>query len=318
MTPLVVLDYGSQYTRLIARRLRELNVYSVILPSATTLEDLQEHQPAGVILSGGPSSVYDESAPQLPAGLMESGLPILAICYGMQLVAQQGGEVKPGTVREYGKSLLENYQGELFDTVEGDFIAWMSHGDSVAKPPQGFTVTAATSDTPIAAMENTQRKIYCIQFHPEVHHTPKGVTVLENFIAQTGLKRDWTSENILEQLTREAKEKIGGEKVLLAISGGVDSSTLGLLLNRAIGKQLFAVFVDHGLLRLGEAEEVEKALRGLGVNLTVVNAEERFLSALKGVSDPEEKRKIIGREFIEVFNREAQKLQAEHGNIKFL
>ncbi len=318
MTSLVVLDYGSQYTRLIARRLRELNVYSVILPSGSMLADIQQHSPAGVILSGGPNSVYDDGAPQLPEGLLESGLPTLAICYGMQLVAQQGGEVKPGTVREYGKSLLENYQGELFDTVEGDFIAWMSHGDSVAKPPEGFTVTASTNDTPIAAMENVERKIYCIQFHPEVHHTPKGVTVLENFIAQTGLKRDWTSDNILEQLTNEAKEKVGDEKVLLAISGGVDSSTLGLLLNRAIGKQLFAVFVDHGLLRLGEAEEVEKALRGLGVNLTVVNAEERFLSALEGISDPEEKRKIIGREFIEVFNREAQKLQAEQGNIKFL
>jgi GMP synthase (glutamine-hydrolysing) len=315
---LIVLDYGSQYTRLIARRLRELNVYSVILPSSSSLADIQKHDPAGVILSGGPNSVYDAGAPQLPEGLLESGLPILAICYGMQLVAQQGGEVKPGTVREYGKSLLENYKGELFDTIEGDFIAWMSHGDSVAKPPQGFTVTASTNDTPIAAMENVDKKIYCIQFHPEVHHTPKGVTVLENFIAQTGLKRDWTSENILEQLSNEAKEKVGNEKVLLAISGGVDSSTLGLLLNRAIGKQLFAVFVDHGLLRLGEAQEVEKALRGLGVNLTVVNAEERFLSALEGISDPEEKRKIIGREFIEVFNREAQKLQAEQGKIKFL
>jgi GMP synthase (glutamine-hydrolysing) len=315
---LIVLDYGSQYTRLIARRLRELNVYSVILPSSSSLADIQKHDPAGVILSGGPNSVYDAGAPQLPEGLLESGLPILAICYGMQLVAQQGGEVKPGTVREYGKSLLENYKGELFDTIEGDFIAWMSHGDSVAKPPQGFTVTASTNDTPIAAMENVEKKIYCIQFHPEVHHTPKGVTVLENFITQTGLKRDWTSENILEQLSNEAKEKVGNEKVLLAISGGVDSSTLGLLLNRAIGKQLFAVFVDHGLLRLGEAQEVEKALRGLGVNLTVVNAEERFLSALEGISDPEEKRKIIGREFIEVFNREAQKLQAEQGKIKFL
>ncbi|MGL4610224.1 MAG: glutamine-hydrolyzing GMP synthase [Trueperaceae bacterium] len=319
MTSLVVLDYGSQYTRLIARRLRELNVFSVILPSNSSLYDIQDQKPAGVILSGGPNSVYDAGAPQLPEGLLESGLPMLAICYGMQLVAQGlDGEVKPGTVREYGKSLLENYKGELFDTVDGDFIAWMSHGDSVAKAPSGFSITASTSDTPIAAMEDATRKIFCIQFHPEVHHTPKGVTVLENFIAATDLKRDWTSENILEQLTNEAKEKVGSEKVLLAISGGVDSSTLGLLLNRAIGKQLFAVFVDHGLLRLGEAEEVEKALRGLGVNLIVVNAEERFLSALKGVSDPEEKRKIIGREFIEVFNAEAKKLQVEQGNIKFL
>jgi GMP synthase (glutamine-hydrolysing) len=318
VTSLVVLDYGSQYTRLIARRLRELNVYSVILPSSATLPDLYKHDPAGVILSGGPNSVYDDGAPQLPEGMLETRLPILAICYGMHLVAQAGGEVKPGTVREYGKAKVEHYKGQLFDAVEGDFIAWMSHGDSVAKLPEGFEVTASTKDTPVAAMENVKRKIYCIQFHPEVNHTPKGTMLLENFITQTGLKREWTSENILEQLTHDVREKVGGEKVLLAISGGVDSSTLGLLLNRAIGKHLFAVFVDHGLLRLGEAEEVEKALRGLGVNLTVVNAEERFLSALRGVSDPEEKRKIIGREFIEVFNCEAQKLQAEQGKIKFL
>jgi GMP synthase (glutamine-hydrolysing) len=315
---IVVLDYGSQFTRLITRRLRELKVFSVILPGSSGLADIQTHKPSAVILSGGPNSVYDKDAPQLPEGLLESGLPILAICYGMQLVALAGGEVKPGTVREYGKSVLENYQGQLFDGIEGDFVAWMSHGDSVSRVPDGFMVTASTQDTPVAAMENTSRKIYCLQFHPEVHHTPKGIQVLENFLEQTDLPMNWTSENIIEQLTREVKEKVGHEKVLLAISGGVDSSTLGLLLNQAIGKQLFAVFVDHGLLRLGEAEEVEKALRHLGVNLTVVNAQERFLSALRGVTDPEEKRKIIGREFIEVFNHEAQKLQQEHGNIKFL
>ncbi len=318
MSSIVVLDYGSQYTRLITRRLRELKVYSVILPSSSTLDDIQKHQPAGVILSGGPNSVYDQNAPQLPQGLLESSLPILAICYGMQLIAQTSGEVKAGTVREYGKSVLESYKGQLFEGIEGEFVAWMSHGDSVARVPQGFTITASTQDTPIAAMENSERKIFCIQFHPEVHHTPKGISILENFLGQTSLPMNWTSENIIDQLTRDAREKVGKEKVLLAISGGVDSSTLGLLLNRAIGKQLFAVFVDHGLLRLGEAEEVEKALLGLGVNLIVVNAEEKFLAALKGISDPEEKRKIIGREFIEVFNGEAQKLQKEHGKIKFL
>jgi GMP synthase (glutamine-hydrolysing) len=248
-------------------------------------------------------------------GLLEAGLPVLGICYGMHLIAQTVGGVKPGKVHEYGKSVLETYQGKLFENVEGEFVAWMSHGDSVATIPQGFSITASTQDTPIAAMENLERNIFCIQFHPEVHHTPKGITILENFLQQTTLPMTWTSENIIDQLTHDAKEKVANEKVLLAISGGVDSSTLGLLLNRAIGTQLFAVFVDHGLLRLGEAEEVEKALRGLGVNLTVVNAEERFLSALKGISDPEEKRKIIGREFIEVFNAEAQKLQQEHGKI---
>ena len=318
MASIVVLDYGSQYTRLIARRLRELNVYSVILSADTSLETLQAQEAKGVILSGGPNSVYDEGAPGLPEGLLKAGLPVLAICYGMQLVAKEaGGEVKASSVREYGKASLERYHGTLFGGVEGDFIAWMSHGDAVSEPPPGFDVVASTRDTPVAAMEDPARQLYGIQFHPEVRHTPKGNTLLENFVRETGVQHDWTPENILETTVREVRQEVGDERVLLGISGGVDSSTLGLLLNEAIGDQLSAVFVDHGLLRLGEAEEVEKALRGLGVNLTVVEASERFLSALQGVRDPEEKRKIIGREFIEVFSAEAEK-QAAKGALTFL
>lgn len=319
MSSIVVLDYGAQYTRLITRRLRELSVYSVILPASSPLSKIQAHNPKGIILSGGPQSVYDKDATGLPEGLLAAGIPILAICYGMQVVAQAaGGKVSASNVREYGKAELNHYSGTLFEHVEGEFIAWMSHGDSVEVLPKGFEVSASTADTPIAAMEDKTRHLYCLQFHPEVQHTPKGMTLLENFIAQTDLKRDWTPENIVEQMTKEVQDTVGAERVLLGISGGVDSSTLGLLLHKAIGKQLFAVFVDHGLLRMGEAEEVERALRALGVNLTVIDASACFLEALAGVTDPEEKRKIIGREFIEVFNVEAERLQAEHGKLKFL
>lgn len=319
MSSIVILDYGSQYTRLITRRLRELQVYSLILPANAKLEEVLEQNPGGVILSGGPASVYDEGAAKLPAGLLESGLPILAICYGMQLITQAtGGEVEPSEVREYGKVLLSHYEGALFDGIEGEFVAWMSHGDSVSKLPPGFQAVAQTDDTPIAAMEDAARHLYCLQFHPEVQHTPKGTMLLENFLERTGVARNWTTEGIVQGLSSEVQDTVGDEHVLLGISGGVDSSTLGLLLHQAIGEQLFAVFVDHGLLRMGEAQEVEKALRELGVNLSVVDASQRFLSALKGVSDPEEKRKIIGREFIEVFYQEAQRLQEAHGEISFL
>ncbi len=319
MSSIVVIDYGSQYTRLITRRLRELQVFSVIVPHTADLAAIREHAPQGVILSGGPQSVTDAGAPGLPAGLLEAGLPVLAICYGMQLVARElGGRVHPSPVREYGKATLSRYGGTLFDGVEGEFVAWMSHGDSVAEPPPGFVVVAATDDTPVAAMEDARRGIYALQFHPEVRHTSKGMALLERFVAATGVRRDWTPENIVETMTREVRQRVGDERVLLGISGGVDSSTLGLLLHRALGERLVAVFVDHGLLRLGEAEEVERALRELGVDLRVVDASERFLSALEGIEDPEAKRKIIGREFIEVFAAEARAAQAAGGAIRFL
>ncbi|MFO7544964.1 MAG: glutamine-hydrolyzing GMP synthase [Trueperaceae bacterium] len=319
MSAIIVIDYGSQYTRLITRRLRELNVFSVIEPPTVTTEELRAHDPRGIILSGGPQSVTDEGAPAMPPGLLELGVPILAICYGMQLVTRAlGGEVVPSHVREYGKSTLTHYDGALFDGIEGEFVAWMSHGDTVGTAPPGFRVCAATDANPIAAMEDLERGIFALQFHPEVRHTPKGMSVLERFVHRTDAPRDWTPDAIIDRTVEEVRARVGDERVLLGISGGVDSSTLGLLLHRALGDRLIGVFVDHGLLRMGEADEVERALRDLGVNLRVVDASERFLSALEGVSDPEEKRKIIGREFIEVFSSEARALKADHGDIRFL
>jgi GMP synthase (glutamine-hydrolysing) len=319
MSSIVVIDYGSQYTRLITRRLRELQVFSIIEPPSVSVDTLRRHDARGVILSGGPQSVYAPGAPQLPPGLLDTELPVLAICYGMQLLARElGGEVAPSDVREYGKAVLTSYGGTLFDGLEGEFVAWMSHGDSVHAPPPGYTVVATTADTPVAAMEDSAAKRYGLQFHPEVRHTPKGLAVLERFVAATGVDRAWTPEHIIESSVSETRRRVGDERVLLGISGGVDSSTLGLLLHRAIGDRLVAVFVDHGLLRLGEAEEVERALRALGVDLVVVDASERFLSALEGIVDPEEKRKAIGRAFIDVFYAEAARVQDERGSIRYL
>jgi len=319
VSAIIVIDYGSQYTRLITRRLRELSVFSVIEPPTADVATLRAHAPRGIILSGGPQSVADAGAPTMPSGLLDLDVPILAICYGMQLVTRElGGEVLPSHVREYGKSTLARYDGALFEGIEGEFVAWMSHGDTVGEPPPGFRVCAATKDNPVAAMEDVERGIYALQFHPEVRHTPKGMAVLERFVHLTGAPRDWTPEAIVEQAVAEVRARVGDERVLLGISGGVDSSTLGLLLHRALGERMIGVFVDHGLLRMGEADEVERALRDLGVNLRVVDASERFLSALEGVTDPEAKRKIIGREFIEVFAAEARALEADGGDIRFL
>src|SRR5690606_15042221 len=253
---IVVVDFGSQYTRLIARRLRELGVYSAIVGPDVTAADLAAHDPAGVILSGGPRSVSEPGAPGLPAGVLDMGLPVLAVCYGMQLVARErGGRVVSSGRGEYGKAVLKEYGGRLFEGVEGEFVAWMSHGDSVAEAPPGFVVTAVSESGVIAAMEDDAGLVYCLQFHPEVRHTPKGSRLLERFVERTGVPRDWTPENIVQRAVEEVRATVGDERVLLAVSGGVDSSTLALLLTRAIGDRLVPVFVDHGLLRLGEAEE---------------------------------------------------------------
>ncbi len=319
MPSVVVVDYGSQYTRLITRRLRELHVYSVIETPAVTPARLRSHDARAVVLSGGPQSVYADGAPGLPPGLLDTGLPVLAICYGMQLLARElGGAVAPSSVREYGKAVLTTREGALLGGIEGEFVAWMSHGDSVAEVPPGFTISAATDDTPVAAMEDRRRRLYGLQFHPEVRHTPKGLALLDRFLHEAGMPRDWTSEHIIDQAVASVRERVGDERVLLGISGGVDSSTLGLLLHRAIGERLVAVFVDNGLLRLGEAEEVERALRGLGIDLVVVDAGERFLAALADIVDPEAKRKAIGGAFIEVFAAEARRVQDARGDIRFL
>jgi GMP synthase (glutamine-hydrolysing) len=310
---IVILDFGSQFTRLIARRFRELHAFSVILPGNASLEEIEKLQPKGIVLSGGPASVYDTNAPKPSAGVMELNVPMLGICYGMQFMAlEAGGTVEPGDVREYGKAMLTAYSGALFEGVSGDFQAWMSHGDSVTALPSTYTVSASTSDTPVTGIEDASRHRYGIQFHPEVVHTTQGVKLLENFLTICGVERNWRAETIIEDLIADIRTKVGSDRVLLAVSGGVDSSTLALLLAKAIGQQLTAVFVDHGLLRLNERAEVEAALRPLGdENLRVVDARDQFLGALAGVAEPEAKRKIVGREFIRVFEVEARDLAAE-------
>jgi GMP synthase (glutamine-hydrolysing) len=310
----VVLDFGSQYTRLIARRLRELRAFSLILPGTAPLEEVLKHRPQALILSGGPKSVFEEDAPRPDPRLFAQGLPILGICYGMQLMAQAfGGKVERAGRAEYGKALLTRYSGPLFKGLKGEVQVWMSHSDAVTELPPGWRVAAETEENPVAAIEAEGAPLFGVQFHPEVAHTPKGLQILENFLEVAGVSRDWTPEHVLENLLKEVRERVGSERVLLAVSGGVDSSTLALLLARA-GVDHLAVFVDHGLLRLGEREEVEGALRALGVNLLVVEAKDRFLKALKGVEDPEAKRQIIGRAFVEVFSQVAR----ERGPFRFL
>ncbi len=304
----VILDFGSQYTRLIARRVRELRAYSVILPGTASLEEVKAQNPQAIILSGGPSSVFDPNAPRPQPGVLELGLPVLGICYGMQYLAQHhGGRVERAGRREYGKAVLTRYEGPLFDGLAGEVQVWMSHSDAVTELPPGWRVVAETEENPVAAIQSPDGRIFGVQFHPEVVHTPKGAEILENFLEAAGVTRAWTPEHTLESLVREVRERVGTERVLLAVSGGVDSSTLALLLARA-GVDHVAVFVDHGLLRLGERAEVEHALKPLGVNLVTVDASERFLAALAGVTDPEAKRKIIGREFVEVFKEKAREL----------
>jgi GMP synthase (glutamine-hydrolysing) len=308
---IVILDFGSQFTRLITRRFRELRAYSVILPGETSLEEILQHKPSGIVLSGGPASVYDEGAPVPAPGVMDLKIPILGICYGMQyLVYANGGKVERIGTREYGKAILESYCGDLFAGVTGEFVAWMSHSDTPTSLPEGYVVTASTTDTPVTGIENAKLQRYGVQFHPEVVHTPKGARLLENFLAICGTLRDWTPAQILEDLTADIRAKVGTDKVLLAVSGGVDSSTLALLLSKAIGEQLTAVFVDHGLLRQREREEVEAALRPIG-NLITLDTKKEFLEALAGHSEPEAKRKIVGREFIRAFEREARRLSSE-------
>ena len=313
----VILDFGSQYTRLIARRIRELNAYSVILPGDAPVERIAAHDPHAVILSGGPASVLDPDAPRPDPRLFDLDLPILGICYGMQyLVHRFGGRLVTTGRREYGRAVLTWHDGPLFTGIDESALqVWMSHSDAVAALPPGWRATAGTEDNPIAAVESPDARMFGVQFHPEVVHTPQGKTILANFLRIAGVPLDWTPARTLERLIAEVQDRTdrGRKRVLLAVSGGVDSSTLALLLTRARVDHL-AVFVDHGLLRLNEREQVEGALRPLGVNLVTVNASERFISALAGVTDPEEKRKIIGREFVAAFTDQARR----HGSFHFL
>ena len=302
----VILDFGSQYTQLIARRFRELRAYSVILPATASAEEVRRQHPEALVLSGGPTSVFDPQSLHPDPRLFELGLPILGICYGMQvLVHHFGGEVKQADRREYGRAHLTQHTGPLFAGLSGKLQVWMSHSDSVAELPAIWQTVAQSEENPVAAIESPDGRTFGVQFHPEVVHTPKGMTILENFLRIAGVSRDWTPQHTLERLLHVVRETVAGKRVLLAASGGVDSSTLALLLARA-GVEHAAVFVDHGLLRLGEREQVEKTLRSLGVNLVTVNAATRFLQRLKGITGPEDKRKIIGQEFIAVFEDTAK------------
>ncbi|MFI7618524.1 glutamine-hydrolyzing GMP synthase [Nonomuraea terrae] len=316
----LVVDFGAQYAQLIARRVRECHVYSEIVPSSMTVEEMMAKNPKAIILSGGPSSVYADGAPAVPQGLFETGVPTFGICYGFQAMAQAlGGEVARTGVAEYGGTPLEVLdQGVIFTGLPASQTVWMSHGDSVAAAPEGFLVTASTRQTPVAAFEHTERGLYGVQFHPEVLHTEHGQTVLKRFLEVAGCRPAWTMLNIVEDSIEAVRRQVGDGRAICALSGGVDSAVAAAIVQRAIGDRLTCVFVDHGLLRKGEAEQVERDfVAATGVKLRVVDAEERFLKALAGVSDPEEKRKIIGREFIRVFEDEQRAIMAD-GPVQFL
>jgi len=309
---IVVIDFGSQYSHLIARRIRELKVYSEIFTASSTWETVRHINPKGVILSGGPASVYDPGAPRIPDWVFERDLPVLGICYGMQaLVHQLGGEVVPGQAQEYGSAVLHQNGGDpfLFQELPPTFQVWMSHGDRIASLPPGFTSLAYTENSPIAALGDG-KKIFGLQFHPEVNHTPLGKSILENFLVQTCQCREsWTPGNFVNDAIKRIQEQVGDGEVICALSGGVDSAVTAMLLHKAIGEQLTCIFVNNGLLRLEEAERVQDTFkRGMGLNLVYAEASERFLGKLAGVIDPEQKRKVIGEEFIRVFEEAASDL----------
>jgi GMP synthase (glutamine-hydrolysing) len=314
---ILVLDFGSQYTQLIARRIRELGVFSEIQRFDFPIDEILKLKPKGIILSGGPSSVYEDGAPQVDEKLFELGIPVLGICYGLQLIAYKlGGVVDKFARREYGKAILRVIKDDdLFYGLNSQSVVWMSHGDALIKEPDGFEVIAWTDNSPICAIRNKDKKIYGVQFHPEVVHTERGDEILRNFVYRIcGCKGEWNTEFFIEKEIEEIRKIVGDEKVICAVSGGVDSTVLALLLMRAIGENLIAIFIDNGLMREGEGEEVLKNFKEIGVNIHYVNASEVFLERLKGIVDPEEKRRIIGRTFIEIFEREAKKF----GDVKFL
>jgi GMP synthase (glutamine-hydrolysing) len=314
--PVLVVDFGAQYAQLIARRVREADVYSEIVPSTMAVERMLERDPAAIILSGGPSSVYADGAPAVPAALFEAGVPVLGICYGFQAMAQAlGGEVAQTGLREYGGTQVEVDGFSTDDTVltYGQPVqqsVWMSHGDAVSAAPEGFTVTASTPGAPVAAFEDRERRLFGVQWHPEVKHSTFGQQVIENFLHRgAGLGRDWTTDNVIDEQVQRIREQVGSARVICGLSGGVDSAVAAALVQRAVGDQLTCVFVDHGLLRAGEAEQVERDfVAATGVDLVVVDASEQFLRALAGVTEPEAKRKAIGREFIRAFEGAARDL----------
>ena len=316
--PVLVVDLGAQYAQLIARRVREARVYSEIVAHDASAEELRAKHPAGIILSGGPASVYAEDGPQVDPGLFDLGVPVLGICYGHQLMAQAlGGEVAATGQREYGATLLTVETGSrLLRDVPSTDTVWMSHGDAVTRAPEGFRVTARTEQIPIAGMEDPERGLYAVQFHPEVSHTLHGQDVIKRFLYDgCDLLPEWTPTNIIEDGVAAIRSRVGDDEVLCALSGGVDSAVAALMVHRAVGEQLTCVFVDHGLNREGEPEQVEETFaRHFHVPLVHVKAADRFLAKLEGVTDPEQKRKIIGTEFIRVFEEVAR----EHSGARFL
>ncbi|MEV8358235.1 glutamine-hydrolyzing GMP synthase [Microbacterium sp. NPDC076895] len=325
--PVLVVDFGAQYAQLIARRVREAGVYSELVPHTATAAEIAAKNPIGIILSGGPSSVYEPGAPTLDPGVFDLGVPTLGICYGFQVMAQAlGGVVANTGLREYGATDASIIRDEsvLFDGQPADQNVWMSHGDQVSEPPAGFEVLARTGATPVAAFGNDARRMYGVQWHPEVKHSDHGQRIIENFLHKAaGLPADWNSGNVIAEQVDRIRAQVGSGRVLSALSGGVDSAVSTALVHKAVGDQLVAVFVDHGLLRKGEREQVEQDyVASTGVRLVTVDARETFLEALAGVSDPEQKRKIIGREFIRAFERVQRELvdeaKADGEPIRFL
>src|SRR5215216_4671166 len=318
----LVVDFGAQYAQLIARRVRDANVYSEIVPHTAPVAEIMSRRPKAIILSGGPSSVYEPGAPQLDAALVDSSTPVLGICYGFMAMAQiLGGSVARTGMREYGRTPVNvTDSSSLLAGVPSTVSAWMSHGDEVVAAPDGFRVVATSARAAVAAFEDYGRKLAGVQWHPEVLHTERGQQVLENFLFDiAGCTPDWTAANIVDESVLAIQQQVGGKHVICGLSGGVDSAVAAALVQRAVGSQLTCVFVDHGLLRRGEAEQVERDyVAATGVDLKVVDASARFLSALSGVIDPEEKRKIIGREFIRTFEAAAREVVGEAGEVEFL
>ena len=313
----LVVDFGGQYNQLIARRVRDCHVYFEVVPYNKALDAVKEKKPKGIIFTGGPNSVYAEGAPQIDPAIFEQGIPILGLCYGMQIMAHTlGGKVEAAEKREFGKTVTHfDHTAPVFKQLPEESVTWMSHVDYVAQMPEGFIKIAHTDDCPIAAMMNTEKNLYAMQYHPEVNHSEKGVDMLKNFLTEVcGCSESWTMANYAKTAIESIRAQVGDGKVLLALSGGVDSSVAAQLLSCAIGSQLTCIFVDHGLMRKNEGDEVEAAFANSGMQFIRVNAEERFLKKLEGITDPETKRKTIGEEFIRVFEDEGKKI----GSVDFL
>ncbi|CUT07649.1 GMP synthase (glutamine-hydrolysing) [Candidatus Kryptonium thompsonii] len=309
---ILILDFGSQYTQLIARRIREAGVYSEIQPFNFPVDEIAKIKPKGIILSGGPASVYENGSPQVDVKLFQLGIPVLGICYGLQLIAYKlGGEVDRFAKREYGKAILKiEKDDDLFYDLNSEITVWMSHGDALVKAPPGFEVIAQTENSPICVIRNREKKIYGVQFHPEVVHTEKGFEILKNFVYRIcQCQGGWNAEFFIENEIKEIRETVKDKKVMCAVSGGVDSTVLAVLLNRAIGENLIAIYIDNGLMRRNEGKEIVEMFKQLGIKVYYVDAGEIFLKRLRNVIDPEEKRKIIGHTFIEVFEQEAEKFK---------